>query len=86
VAGFGIVLPLATMVANHSGADVLILAGTVLVVALLGLPLVRHLWNTPANAPAHLPHRTALEDRAAAAVDRYSTRWGSWEGKEGKTT
>ncbi|WP_102418440.1 hypothetical protein [Mycobacterium sp. 4858] len=86
VAGFGIVLPLATMFSNHSGADVLVLAGTISIVALLGLPLVRHLWNTPSNAPDHLPHRTALEDQAAAAIDRYSTRWGSWESKEGNAT
>ncbi len=86
VAAFGIVLPLAMLVANHSGADVLVLTGTIGVVALLGLPLVRHLWNTPSNAPEHLPHRSALEDQAAAAIDRYSTRWGSWKSKEGKTT
>ncbi len=86
MAAFGIVLPLATLVANHSGGDVLVLTGTIVVVALLGLPLVRHLWNTPSNAPEHLPHRTALEDQAAAAIDRYSTRWGSWASKEHKTT
>ncbi|OBK30639.1 hypothetical protein A5634_15180 [Mycobacterium asiaticum] len=84
VAAFGIVLPLAMVVANHSPAEVLILAGTVVIVALLGLPLARHLWNTPANAPDYLPHRTAIEDQVAAAVDRYSTRWGGWEGKEDK--
>jgi hypothetical protein len=85
VAAFGIVLPLAMLVANHSVADVLVLAGTIVVVVLLGLPLARHLWNTPANAPDYLPHRTATEDQVAAAIDRYSTRWGGWEGKEDGT-
>ncbi len=59
---------------------------TVLLVALLGAPLVRHLWNTPSNAPEHLPHRTAIEDQVAAAIDRYSTRWGGWKPKEDNTT
>ena len=86
VAGFGVVLPSATLIANHSVSEVLVLATTVLVVLALGLPLARHLWNTPSNAPAHLPHRTAIEDQVAAAIDRYSTRWGGWKAKEGKTS
>lgn len=86
VAGLGIVLSLATLVADHSAADALVLTATVLVVALLGLPLVRHLWNTPSNAPEHLPHRTGIEDQVAAAIDRYSTRWGGWKSKEDNTT
>ena len=61
VASFGVVLPLATLIANHSLAEVLVLTGTVAVVLLLGWPLARHLWNTPSNAPEHLPHRTAQE-------------------------
>ncbi|OBI86876.1 hypothetical protein [Mycobacterium asiaticum] len=85
VAAFGIVLPMATLVTNHSPADALVLTGTAAVVVLFGLPLARHLWNTPANAPEHLPHRTAIEDQVAAAIDRYSTRWGGWEGKEEQT-
>ena len=62
------------------------MTGTVTVVLTLGLPLARHLWNTPANAPDHLPHRTAIEDEVAAAIDRYSTHWGgSWKPKEDRT-
>ena len=79
-------LPLATLIINHSIAEVLVLAGTILIVLLLGFPLARHLWNTPSNAPDYLPHRTALEDQVAAAIDRYSTRWGGWEDKEDKTS
>jgi hypothetical protein len=81
VAGFGVVMPLATLAANHGPADVAVLGGTVLVVVAGGLPLVRHLWNTPSNAPDHLPHRSDLEAQARkveAAIDRYSTRWGSF--------
>lgn len=84
VAALGVVLPAATSIVSHSAGDLLVLAGTALVVVLLGLPLARHLWNTPSNAPAHLPHRTGLEDQAAAAIDRYSTRWGGWDTKEGE--
>ncbi len=83
VAGFGVVIPLATSLARHSVADVLILGGTVVIVVLAGLPLARHLWDTPSNAPHHLPHRTGLEDQVAAAIDRYSTHWGGgWAEKE----
>ena len=68
---------------SHSAADVLVLVGATIVVMALGLPLARHLWNTPSNAPDYLPHRTALEDQVAAAIDRYSTRWGgSWRDKK----
>ncbi len=85
VAAFGIVLPLATLITNHSPSEALVLVGTVVIVALLALPLAQHLRGTPSNAPEHLPHRTALEDQVAAAIDRYSTRWGGWE-KEDKTS
>ncbi len=86
VAAFGVVLPLATLVTNHSASEILVLVGAALVVVSLSVPLARHLWNTPSNAPAHLPHRTAVEDRVAAAIDRYSTRWGGWEAKGDKTS
>lgn len=77
VAFLGIVMPAGMLLGKHDPADVLVLLATVAVVALLGLPLARHLWNTPANAPPeHLPHRSGMEDQVAAAIDRYSTRWG----------
>jgi hypothetical protein len=83
VAGFGVVLPGATMVASHSVADVLVLVPTLVIVVTAGLPLARHLWNTPSNAPEYLPQRSGLEDQVAAAIDRYSTRWGGrWADKE----
>lgn len=78
VAGFGVVLPLATLVANHRPTEVLVLAAAVSIVSCGSIPLVRHLWNTPVNAPDHLPHRTGLEDQAVAAINRYSTRWGGF--------
>lgn len=83
VASLGVIMPLAMLVGHHTPADVLVSGGTALLVVVVGLPLVRHLWNTPSNAPEHLPHRSGLEDQVAAAIDRYSTRWGGgWTEKE----
>ena len=82
VAGFGVVMPLATMIASHGPVEVLILGSTVLIVLAGGFPLVKHLWNSPANAPDHLPHRSDLEVQAALAIDRYSTRWGGFSDRE----
>ncbi|HYB35820.1 MAG TPA: hypothetical protein VEF72_08600 [Mycobacterium sp.] len=84
VAALGVVMPLAMLIGQHTAADVLLLLVTALLVVLAGLPLARHLWNTPSNAPDHLPQRSGLEDQVAAAIDRYSTRWGGgWKDKEG---
>jgi hypothetical protein len=76
VATLGAVMPLAMLVCRHNPADALLLGGVAVFVVIAGLPLARHLWNTPSNAPEHLPHRSALEDHAAATIDRYSTKWG----------
>lgn len=81
VAGFGIILPAATLFVNHSAADVLVLTAAIAVVAAGGFPLLRHLWHTPSNAPDDRPHRSVAEDQALqveAAIDRYSTRWGGF--------
>lgn len=81
VAGFGIVLPLATLLANHTTADVLVLVITVAVVGAGSVPLLRHLWNTPSNAPQDRPHGVDSGEQrllTEAAIDRYSTRWGSF--------
>lgn len=67
---------------QYSASDLLVLGGTLAVVATLSFPLFRHLLATPANAPDHLPHRSAQEDSIAAAIDRYSTQWGSRSSKE----
>lgn len=77
VAGLALVLLLGMLIGRHSPADVLVLLGTALVVIAATVPLARHLWTTPSNAPPHLPHRSLHEDAVAAAIDRYSTRWGS---------
>ncbi|MCV7257531.1 hypothetical protein [Mycobacterium shimoidei] len=76
VAGLGIVMPLAMLVEQHSALDVLILGGTAVLVLAASLPLAHHLWNTPSNFPEYVPHRTGLQEQAAAATDRYSTQWG----------
>jgi hypothetical protein len=77
-------MPLAMLVGRRTAADVVVLVAAALLVVIAGVPLARHLRNSPSNAPDHLPHRSALEDQAAAAIDRYSTRWGGgWREKEG---
>lgn len=87
VAALGVAMPLAMLIGSHSVADVLVLGGVAAIVVLLGMPLARHLWNTPSNAPEHLPHRSGVEDQAAAAIDRYSTRWGGgWTDKKDKAS
>ncbi|WP_343710100.1 hypothetical protein [Mycobacterium sp.] len=86
VAALGVVMPLAMLIGQHSLADVLVLIGAATAVTAAGLPLARHLWNTPSNAPEYLPHRSGMEDRVAAAIDRYSTRWGGgWTDTQEKT-
>ncbi|OBI46533.1 hypothetical protein A5707_21020 [Mycobacterium kyorinense] len=83
VAALGVIMPLAMLIGRHSAVDLLILGGAAALVVTAGLPLARHLWNSPSNAPEYLPHRTGLEDQVAVAIDRYSTRWGSdWAQKE----
>lgn len=83
VAALGVLMPLAMLIGQHTPMDVLVLGGAAMLVALSGLRLARHLWNTPSNAPEYLPHRSGLEDQAAVAIDRYSTRWGgNWAQKE----
>jgi len=76
VATLGVIMPLAMLVGQHTPADALLLGAVAAFAVIFGLPLARHLWSTPSNGPQHLPHRSALEDQAAAAVDRYSTKWG----------
>ncbi|OBH19509.1 hypothetical protein EHH44_01140 [Mycolicibacter terrae] len=81
VAGFGVVMPLATLIANHRPADVLVLGATMALVLAGGSPLLRHLWNTPSNAPDDIAHRISPQQRTEkveAAIDRYSTRWGGF--------
>ncbi len=77
VAGLGVLMPLATTVGRHTAADLLVLGGAAVLVGVAGvLPLARHLWRTPVAAPPSLPQRSGFEDQVAAAIDRYSTRWG----------
>ncbi|OBH37652.1 hypothetical protein A5684_15735 [Mycobacterium intracellulare] len=84
VAALGVVMPLVMLARLHSPADLLVLIGVIAIALAAGTPLAGHLWRTPSNAPEHVAHRSGLEDQAALAVDRYSTRWGV--GRSGKDT
>ena len=78
IAGLAVVLLLATLIAQHGGGDAIVLSVTTAVVIVAGIPLARHLWSSPANAPEHLPHRTGEQDLDAVTADRFATRWGGW--------
>lgn len=85
VAGLALVMVAATMIADHGGGDVVVLGATALVIVAASLPLVRHLWSSPANAPEHLPHRSGEQELTAASVDRFATRWGGgWSDRKDK--
>ena len=62
---------------KHTVSDLLVVGTALLITAALAAPLFRHLVNTPVDVPGHLPERSAQEDSVAAAIDKYSTRWGS---------
>lgn len=77
VAALGVLMPLALLIGRHSAPEAGVLTGVALLIGLGALPLAGHLVHTPSHAPGHLPERTAAEDQAAAATDRYATRWGT---------
>nr|WP_235886675.1 hypothetical protein [Mycobacteroides chelonae] len=86
VAALGAVLPVVMLIRLHSVADILVLSCAVAIVVVTTLPLVRHLWNSPSNAPGHLQPRTATQDRTAIAQDRYKTRWGTRPAGQDRTS
>lgn len=75
----GLILPLTSLITGHNLTEVLVTIGVIVVVFGAGIiPLARHLWNTPSNAPVtHLPERTDREAVVEAAIDRYSRTFGS---------
>jgi hypothetical protein len=76
VAGLALVMLVAMAIGQHGAGDVVALTVTALIVVGASVPLARHLWSSPANAPDHLPHRTGEQDIKAASADQFTTRWG----------
>lgn len=76
VAGLALVMVVAMLIAEHSAADTLVLVTTGVLIAAGTIPLARHLWRNPANAPNHLPHHSGAEAMAALTADRFATSWG----------
>ena len=73
IACVGVFIPVLLMVAFHAAGDLIVLGTTTVVVIVAGvLPLARHLWSTPDNAPAHLPHVGSQEYREAEEARRSS--------------
>mgnify|MGYP000054684118 CR=1 FL=1 len=77
IAGLAGMLIVGQALISHAVPDLLVLGSALIGLAALAAPLFKHLLATPAHAPDHLPARTAHEDSVAAAIDKYSTRWGS---------
>ncbi len=80
--GLAILMPLAQVLITRSGSDLLVGGAAALIVALACAPLFRHLWAAKVTPPEHLPHRSAHEDTVAAAIDKYSTKWGVGSAKK----
>ena len=76
VAGLALVMLVAMAFSKHGGGDLLVLGITAAVTVAAGVPLARHLWNSPSGAPEHLPHRSGEQEAVARTVDRFATRWG----------
>ena len=73
IACVGVFIPVLLMVVFHATGDLIVLGTTTVVVIVAGvLPLARHLWSTPDNAPAHLPHVGSQEYREAEEARRSS--------------
>lgn len=80
IAALAIIMLLVQSLLAHTAGDLLVLGAALLITVALGVPLFRHLVSTPVEAPRHLPERSAHEDSVAAAIDKYSTRWGTGAG------
>lgn len=78
VAAMGYLLPLASLVTNHSVSELLVTGAVILIITGAGvIPLARHLWNTPSNAPKILvPEMTDREAELNAQVDRFGSKYG----------
>ncbi|QNE89004.1 hypothetical protein H0194_07925 [Corynebacterium incognita] len=74
----GYLLPLSSLITNHATSEILLTAAVCLVLTGAGvIPLARHLWTTPSNAPTTVvPDRTDREEAIELAVDRYSSKYG----------
>ena len=67
IACVGIFLSLSMMTLFHGPDDLVVLGTTLAIMAAGTYPLARHLWSTPDNAPAALPHVGSAEYEAEAA-------------------
>ncbi len=79
VAVMALLLPLVSLIPEHDTIELVVIAAVVLIILGAGVyPLARHLWTTPANAPAiHVPEMDNHEAEIAKAADRYARRYVS---------
>ena len=82
IACVGVFIPLLLSTVLHGAGDLIVLGTTAVIVVVTGvLPLARHLWSIPDNAPAHLPHigsqeRRVAQPEGAARTDEVPGRGG----------
>ncbi|WP_233568854.1 transposase [Kocuria soli] len=76
VGAMGVIMLLAGMLMATTGLEVLVLAVTAFVVAVVCAPLVIHLVRTPTGAPDHIVHHNDREALQAMTTDRFAAKWG----------
>ena len=72
IACVGIFLSLSMMTLFHGPDDLVVLGTTLAIMAAGTYPLARHLWSTPDNAPAALPHESGASSDEEPALRRVS--------------
>lgn len=75
IAATGVFLCLSMTVVLHQVPDLIVLGTTLAIMAAGTYPLARHLWNTPASAPEHLPHVGTKELGAQLAAPGPRAGW-----------
>jgi hypothetical protein len=65
VAAVAVFMPTAMLLGAHGGGDVIVLTAAIIVGLIAGVPLAKHLWQTPSNFPEHL-RRDASSDAPGA--------------------
>ncbi len=84
IALLAVVLPAGMLLSVSRVSDALLLVAVIGAAAAAGMPLARHLWQSPAGFPDHVPHVGA--DDVVLPRDRFATRWGSFSTADASRT
>lgn len=77
IASLAVLLPAGMLLSGPTLRESALLAFTIVVAAVLWVPLARHLWHTPSGFPEHIAQKSLYEE---APTDRFTTLWGSFGG------